>query len=522
MNTDQEKIKDRKTIIFATIALILYMIAYSVFLSLLNGQALATFSNVMGVIGLTISFLIMIYAISRHNLKIKKSMWYLFAVGIFFNILGDLVWSISEAMNNLESFLLITDILYIIQTILFVMAIYKFAFRKGNPKKILKSIDIFIGALILIIIELKYIIIPVFSLNINNGISSYLSVIYPVADLIVLIILVMMILRPTEKKKIKIVRLMFIPMIINIIANQIYFIQAINNNYSSGNWLDPLWPMATWILAIIALISAEEEKTVSENEDYFVDFIGVRESIRNTIVITVYIAFTLFGIYVFSRYLIIDVLSVGFIVIISILIIRDMFYSLSMGKLFEKIKVVNKDLENLNEKLDIESKTDYMTGLNNRRHIMNIYYNLKKQTLKEDSWLSVIMIDIDYFKKINDNYGHESGDRVLKRISELLLENTRENDHVGRFGGEEFMILMPECDKEKSYRIAERIRKIIEKTPISIDNKGTTVNVTISVGISCFDSKDDNNNDTINEADKALYLAKDKGRNQVIKFNIAS
>lgn len=522
MYINQKRIRDHKNIILATTGLLLYLIIYFVFLSLFKEKILVISSNIMSVTGLSVSLLIMVFSISRHNSKSMKNMWNLFALGIFFNILGDVVWSIGDAMNNLESVLFIADILYIVQTILFVIAIYKFAFRKGNPKRILKSIDILIGALILIIIELKYIIIPVYSLNLNRGISAYLSVIYPVADLIVLIILVMIILRPSEKKKIKVIRLMFIPMIINIIANQAYLLQVINNNYSTGNWLDPLWPMAAWILAIIAMISAEEEKTISENEDYIVDFIGVRQSIRNIIVLSVYIAFTMFGIYVFSRYLIIDVLSVGFIIIISILIMRDMFYSLSMGKLFEKIKVVNKDLENLNEKLDIESKTDYMTGLNNRRQIMNIYYNLKKHTLKEASLLSVIMIDIDYFKKINDNYGHEAGDKVLKNISDLLLENTRDKDHVGRFGGEEFLILMPECDKENAFRIAERIRIIIEKTPISIDNKGTTVNVTISVGISCLDSKKDVDNDTINEADKALYLAKDKGRNQVIKFNLAS
>lgn len=514
----QEKIKENKNLIYATVALLLYMIIYYTMLNVLDNQEFILLGNIIGILGLTISLLIMTFAISRHTFKSIKSMWELFAVGIFFNILGDIVWTISEAFNNLESFLLVTDILYSIQTVLFVIAIYKFAFRKGNPRRLIKSLDILIGLILIIILELKYIIIPVFSLNSNNGILTFLSLIYPVADLIMFIMLIMIVLRPIEKKMLNVVRLMFIPIIINIVIDQIYLIETINNNYSSGSWVDPLWPMATWLLAIIAIISAEVKITVSENEEDFVDILGVRQSIRNVVVIVVYVAFILFGAYVFSMYLIIDVLPVGFFIIITLLIIRDMYYSLRMGKLFEKIKVVNKDLEVLNEKLDIESKTDFLTGLNNRRQIMKIFSHLKNHAIKEGSFLSVIMIDIDHFKKINDQYGHEAGDKVLKKVSELLLENTRDHDHVGRFGGEEFIILMPNCDEEKAFRIAERIRTTIEKTSIIIDNSGLTVKVTISAGISCLDSKNHNNHDTINEADKALYLAKEKGRNLVIKY----
>ncbi len=518
MIINQEKIKENKNIIYAIVSLILYMIIYYTVIKVLADQDSMVFSNIIGILGLTISLMIMKYAINRYTSKSLKNIWKLFAIGIFFNILADTIWTISESMNNLESYLLVTDILYSIQSILFVIAIYKFAFKKGNPRRVIKSIDILIGLMLIIILELKYIIIPVFSLNINNGISTYLSIIYPVADLMMLIILIMMVMSPIEKKILNIVRLMFLPMIINIVANQVYFIEAINNNYSSGSWLDPLWPMATWLLAIIALISAGVKITVSENEEDLVDILDVRQSIRNASVIVVYVACILFGAYVFSRYLIFDVLSVGFLMIITILIIRDMYYSVRMGKLFEKIKVANKDLEILNKKLDVESKTDYLTGLNNRRQIMNKYSHLKKHTIKEGSLLSVIMIDIDYFKKINDQYGHESGDRVLKRISELLLENTRENDHVGRFGGEEFIILMPDCVKEEVFGIAERIRMIIEREPIIINNLGLSVNVTISVGISCLDLNN-HDKDTINEADKALYFAKDKGRNMVIKYS---
>ena len=521
IDDQQQNKKTNKPLTYTLAGLAIYITIYYTLLNTLNDQALIITSDIMGIIGLSISLLIMTYASKRHASKSKKNIWNLFAIGIYFNILADIVWFISETMNNLESFLLVTDILYTIQSILFIIALYKFAFRKGNPRRTIKNIDLLIGTLIIVMIELKYIIIPAFKLTINNPLSSYLSITYPVADLIMLIILIMITMRPTEKKMLKITRLMFIPIIINIIVDQLYVIDAINNNYTSGSWLDPLWPLATWLLAIIAIISAQTKNKETENEEDNIDTLAVRQPIRNASVILIYITFLIFGAYVFSRYLIIDVLSVGFLLIITILIIRDMFYSIKMSKLLETIKEINKDLETANEKLDIESKTDYMTGLNNRRQIMNIYTKLKKHTQKEKSPLSVIMIDIDYFKKINDQYGHEAGDKVLKKVSELLLENTRENDHAGRFGGEEFILLLPDCDKEKAYGLAERIRKNIESTPITIDNKGTTVKVTISIGISSLDPRNHNNNDTINEADKALYIAKDKGRNQVMKYNVS-
>jgi diguanylate cyclase (GGDEF)-like protein len=119
------------------------------------------------------------------------------------------------------------------------------------------------------------------------------------------------------------------------------------------------------------------------------------------------------------------------------------------------------------------------------------------------------MLDIDHFKRVNDTYGHDTGDYVLRRITELIKENVRITDTLARYGGEEFVVILPETDVRGASRLIERMRKTIEKT--SLDGVGI---ITISAGISGY-TRGDNCKSMITRADKALYLAKEEGRNRV-------
>ena len=124
------------------------------------------------------------------------------------------------------------------------------------------------------------------------------------------------------------------------------------------------------------------------------------------------------------------------------------------------------------------------------------------------------MIDIDYFKKFNDKFGHQAGDAVLKQVASILKKNTRISDYVCRYGGEEMAIILPNTAYEETLKNAERIRKAVEETPfkLSLTQEGQ---VTISLGISSYDGADETAQDIIKRADNALYKAKENGRNQV-------
>lgn len=172
----------------------------------------------------------------------------------------------------------------------------------------------------------------------------------------------------------------------------------------------------------------------------------------------------------------------------------------------EKEKIYLKKLENL-------SVTDQLTGLHNRRYFDDHFEIEKQKVERYDNLLCLIMIDIDHFKSVNDKYGHPVGDKVLKEFSLLLRKNIRNSDILSRWGGEEFIIMLPGTSIDNSLLIAEKIRKSIATRQFELIGK-----LTASFGVSEVDASSSSNRDAIHRADKALYRAKKQGRNRVIAY----
>ena len=155
---------------------------------------------------------------------------------------------------------------------------------------------------------------------------------------------------------------------------------------------------------------------------------------------------------------------------------------------------------------------DALTGLNNRRQFE---VRLKQEiatTKRQKNPLCAMMIDIDFFKKVNDTYGHASGDTVLRTVASIIKEHLRESDIPSRYGGEEFAVLLPYTHIDEAQIVGERLRKAVENTPVPIDKKN--INVTISMGLAEFNPEETGEN-LFERADKALYEAKESGRNRV-------
>ena len=160
--------------------------------------------------------------------------------------------------------------------------------------------------------------------------------------------------------------------------------------------------------------------------------------------------------------------------------------------------------------------TDELTKLNNRRQFEFIA-DKKIHAWPPYKSICLLMFDVDYFKKINDAYGHDIGDQVLQKIADLSRKEMRSADVLARFGGEEFVVLLPETSLEDAIMIAGRLCKNIESNPISIGND-IKISFTVSIGVSRLNSENINLHALIKEADVALYRAKQNGRNQVISF----
>ena len=164
------------------------------------------------------------------------------------------------------------------------------------------------------------------------------------------------------------------------------------------------------------------------------------------------------------------------------------------------------------------SVRDELTGLYNRRHFQAMLQVEWKRAVRFHRSLSILMIDADHFKKYNDTFGHLQGDNVLREMANLLRRNVREIDTVARFGGEEFVILLPDTDKKGATSVGEKLRKIIELHRF-VEGGGQTIpSITISVGIACYPEDVRELDDLIDHADIALYDAKDAGRNRVVCY----
>ena len=175
-------------------------------------------------------------------------------------------------------------------------------------------------------------------------------------------------------------------------------------------------------------------------------------------------------------------------------------------------------LEIKSQEMERLSNTDVLTGLYNRRYFDEAFDREWKRSGRNNSMLSVILLDIDHFKRINDTFGHQVGDKYLKKTAAILTSVfKRDYDIVARYGGEEFIVLLPGINADQASQLAEKVKKRIES--MTIDHRGKKVGTTISSGIICCVPNLNTSSDSIiSGADKALYMAKQEGKNRVAVY----
>jgi len=198
---------------------------------------------------------------------------------------------------------------------------------------------------------------------------------------------------------------------------------------------------------------------------------------------------------------------------IAVLVIKILYYNSNV-----KIFMDSAQINALNEKLKVLAITDELTNLNNRRYFYNYMDIIWKQSRRLHLPLSVLMIDIDYFKNYNDSMGHLEGDKVLVAIAQRMKKQLkRDTDFIARFGGEEFVCLLPYVEKKDSFNFAKELVQIVEDMKIPHPKSESSKYVTISVGLASV-VPDEHNSPTrlLEQADKALYTAKRDGRNRVV------
>lgn len=187
----------------------------------------------------------------------------------------------------------------------------------------------------------------------------------------------------------------------------------------------------------------------------------------------------------------------------------------------EKNALLEKEIaerQRIQEELERLAITDPLTGLYNRRQFFNLSYGEFLKARRYNRPLSVILLDADYFKVVNDSHGHSTGDQVLIHLAQTIQANLRVTDILARHGGEEFIILLPETDLPNTLAAAERVRAAVEEEPFH--SAGRDIHITISLGVADLKTcgPDCTFDQMVNYADKALYQAKEAGRNRIVVY----
>lgn len=184
-----------------------------------------------------------------------------------------------------------------------------------------------------------------------------------------------------------------------------------------------------------------------------------------------------------------------------------------------RIKRLQDELEEQKRELERLSITDELTGLYNYRHIRELVREEFERAKRTHDPVTVAMLDLDRFKAINDTYGHQAGDEVLKQMAEILRGTAREIDKIGRYGGEEFIVLLPGTDLDKATVFVERVRRKVAATAFDI-GRDEPVRMTTSAGLASYPEAPVRDPESlIRLADEALYAAKAAGRNRVVRYN---
>jgi diguanylate cyclase (GGDEF)-like protein len=177
-------------------------------------------------------------------------------------------------------------------------------------------------------------------------------------------------------------------------------------------------------------------------------------------------------------------------------------------------------IDDLREKLREQANRDSLTGLFNRRYLEGTLERERARCRREGAPLTMLMIDVDHFKTVNDDYGHQAGDEVLRVLGKLLLENARIEDIVCRYGGEEFLLVLPKMPLDIALDRAAQLLKMVQET--SVQHGEMCIRTTVSIGVASTSERADSAEALLKRADKALYEAKARGRNRVMAFDEAA
>ncbi|WP_410506315.1 GGDEF domain-containing protein [Haloimpatiens sp. FM7315] len=477
------------------------------------------------VFGEAISFMILYCTYSESRERDKKYWLYLF-LSIFSYFLGDLLWIIKDIFfDSFTGLIYISQVFFLLQYPFSIIALLYIAWEKKN---LYLSIQVFLDMLVIVI---AISVVGWRFLVRNDIINSHMPffekfflISNPIGDLAILFSIILILLFSKSFIAFRVVIFNIIALIIEVTADLINLYVKTNTINVNTDFLELMWLTYVLLVSYSALVYKYNG----------CNFKCIRQSKKNEnytkTIVKIIIPYLSIGVLFTAIFCIIeniDIIMWGFAICVGLVIISQLITLMENKRLMQlliesnneleyktfELETINRQLKKSNLAKESQLNRDFLTGLHNRRYIYKKLDVLFKNKFYNKA--SVLMIDIDYFKKINDTYGHEAGDKVLKQVSMLMKLYTRTNDSLIRFGGEEFICVLLDTDISIARDIADRIREKVEAYDFKIEC--IKIKVTVSIGVSearLVKCKEDIEL-AIKKADKLLYKAKQLGRNQV-------
>lgn len=455
----------------------------------------------------------------------SKRVWGSFFLGSLFFFLGDFAWFYLEYVEGISVTVpSICDFFYIISYVFLLLALFFYVRTHKTRSMRVVLFDIVISFLTLGLMVFKFGIVP----DADGGDMSFEKIInlfYPLMDVFYLIgLLALVFLSSRSPQLLKEVGLITGAFVCFLFADQHYLISSLSEDLRTFAW-DPVWSVGLLLLSLASLyatpkIQQENQKT----EEILLQAASADGIFYHIQTASPYIFAMLLVIVVGWDYIFNE--SVIFLINLAMLLIisRQLHVLMEKRQLItelanihrevaahrEKLAQQHHQLTELHEQKTIEASTDFLTELKNRRHINEVLDGMS-HTSAAHVTLGLMLIDVDHFKPINDTWGHQVGDEVLRLVANAIASVARSSDIAGRFGGDEFVLVLPGADVPTLHKVAQRLLDAIAQAPLP--HAGIKLGLSIGAAAWVSARADYDKEALLLKADKALYAVKEAGRN---------
>lgn len=472
-----------------------------------------TYFDTFELFGFVFVINLMLVGIKKHSRE-RQLPWKIFLAAIAVYGIGELIWAyyvtVLEADPASPS---ICDIFYITNTIIYCVGLVVYLKQVPTISFMAISFDMIISVFAAAGLMYNFMIVPILQSPVVDYLQIFLQILYATVDFSLMVGILIMIFGVDDKIIFERENILLaMSFFITFVLDEISIFETLYD-MDFGIIVKPMWSLSCFFMGLASLYPSKIEIPSTR---FFSFTSRIEKTLLYSRTLIPYLFTFLLLILVGAKYDLFDPIFLWAIFLVTIISVRQILVIERNKRLLrtirtneEKLNLQNLELQRLNQQILRDAEVDFLTQLSNRRYIDKTFERLAPPEGRAES-LGILLIDVDFFKRINDTYGHPAGDFVLRTIADRIKSVIRGGDVAGRFGGDEFIILLPESDLTIVKNVAEQLTKIVRE-----DEKLSTMKVTLSIGGTSQRVNHENYDVQLllKQADEALYQAKEGGRN---------